>query len=563
MLTALSIRNVVLIEKLDLNFKKGLCVFTGETGAGKSILLDSLSLALGARADSALVRHGCDGLSVTAGFSVSLSHPVHQILVEHGLSVDNDDEIILKRMVSKEGKSRAFINDQPVSVALLKSVGDSLVEIHGQFASHHLLNPATHLGVLDAYGNLNDSDADCRRAYNMWQYKRSERDGAEQRLLQAQQEEAFLRDSIVDLRELNPVKGEEEQLSQKRATLMNGEKIIACLNGAYQLIADEGQGATHQIEQSLTQLNKANILSNDEFKEIETSVEQAAAALDDAVANLERATETFGDVSQLPEIDDRLFALRDMARKHHVGIDELPDLLGQFEQKLNSLEHGKDEVIALQKAEETARLEYIDCAGRLSVKRQETARKLDTNVAAELPDLKLSKASFLTQVTALPETQWNEKGMDKVTFLVSTNTGIPYAPIHKIASGGELARFMLALKVNLAAAEQIPTLIFDEVDTGIGGATADAVGQRLSRLADECQVLVVTHSPQVASYGENHYVVGKAEQDGKVVTNVRCVAKEEQLMEVARMLSGAEITQSGKQMAQELLNKSCKKNPNN
>lgn len=563
MLTALSIRNVVLIEKLDLEFQKGLCVFTGETGAGKSILLDSLSLALGARADSSLVRHGCDSLSVSAAFQVSLSHPVHQVLIEHGLSEDGQDEIILKRTVNKDGKGKAFINDQPVSAAMLKSIGDSLVEIHGQFASHHLLNPATHLGVLDAYGNLTETVAECRRAYKMWQYKKSLRDTAEQRLMQAEQEEVYLRDSIADLKELNPIVGEEEELVRKRAALMNGEKIMACLNTAYQLMADETHGATSQVDRALKQLEKADLLSGEKFRDMLMMVEQAENLLVDVVADLEQATQTWSDVSQLPFIDDRLFALKDMARKHHVPVADLTKLLSEFEQKLKALDGGRDEIVSLRKEEETARLDYIECAQKLSVERLSVAKKLDANVADELPALKLSKASFMTEIQELPAEQWDEKGIDKVLFLVSTNKGVPYAPIHKIASGGELARFMLALKVNLAAAEQLTTLIFDEVDTGIGGATAAAVGERLAKLSDDCQVLVVTHSPQVASYGDNHYVVGKAELNGVVITDVCEVIKQDRLMEVARMLSGVDITDSGKQMAQELLKKSCKKHRDN
>lgn len=560
MLSALSIRNVVLIEKLDLDFQKGLCVFTGETGAGKSILLDSLSLVLGARADSSLVRHGCDGLSVTASFSVSLAHPVLKVLLEQGLITDSEEDIILKRTVSKEGKSKAFINDQPVSVSLLKNIGDSLVEIHGQFASHHLLNPAVHLDVLDAYGHLTETVANCRRAYRMWQYKKSLRDDAEQRLMQAKQEETFLKDSIEDLRSLNPIEGEEEELTQKRAVLMNAEKIIAGLNTVYQLISDDSQGAMRQIGQALWQLDKINALSDGEFNDIFTLAEQSELALADATAGLERAMQNWGDVSQLPQIDDRLFALKDMARKHHVSVADLNGLLADFEQKLATLENGHNEIASLQKDEENARLTYIECAQKLSAERLKTAKNLDKAVASELPALKLSKASFLTQIQEVPSHEWNEHGIDKVVFMVSTNTGVPFAPIHKVASGGELSRFMLALKVNLAASERLSTLVFDEVDTGIGGATAAAVGERLAKLADECQVLVVTHSPQVAAFGAYHYVVGKSEQNKTVITHVKCIENDDRLMEIARMLSGAEITESGKQMAQELLAKSCKKN---
>ncbi len=563
MLTALSIRNVVLIEKLDLDFDKGLCVFTGETGAGKSILLDSLGLTLGVRADSSLVRHGCDNLSVSAAFSLAKIHPVWAVLAEQGIEADTQDDIILKRTVTKDGKSRAFINDQPVSATLLKTVGDALVEIHGQFASHRLLNPATHLGVLDAYGNLSDLVEVCQQAYHTWQQNKSVREDAEQRLTEAEQEETFLRDSIADLRQLNPQVHEEDELMQKRALLMNAEKIISGLNGAYQLLSDDGQGASARTGQALRQLEKVNALADDEFQNIVAVTEQAQTALVDAVAELEQAMQKWGDVSELPDIDDRLFALKDMARKHRVTVAELPALLSDFESKLSSLDGGRDEIIALRKAEDSARLVYIEQAQKLSDARQKTAEILDKKVAEELPALKLSKASFKTEIEQIPPHEWTANGMDKVVFLVSTNTGVPYAPIHKVASGGELARFMLALKVNLATAERLATLIFDEVDAGIGGAVADAVGERLARLSADCQVLVVTHSPQVAAYGAHHYVVGKSESNGRVITEVRPISDEARLMEVARMLSGATITESGKNMAQELLNKSCKKNLNN
>lgn len=555
MLSALSIRNVVLIEKLDLDFQRGLCVFTGETGAGKSILLDSLSLALGMRADSSLVRYGCDKLTVTAVFQVNPGHRVFCLLSEAGLDEPEESELILKRTVSCDGKSKAFINDQPVSVALLKNVGDALVEIHGQFASHHLLNPATHLGVLDAYGHLNETVDICRQSYQDWQQKQRDLNIATEQLQQAEQEENFLRDSISDLKSLNPLVGEEEELIQKRTALMNSEKIITCLNNAYQLIGQEGQGAASLSAQTMKYLDKANALSDNAFADLYATVEQAQTALSEAVSELESATQSWGDTSQLPLIDDRLFALKDMARKHHVSVSQLPELLQELESKLSLLDHGRDDIAVRQKQAEQARLAYITAAQKLSAERMRVAKQLDERVMQELPALKLGKAQFLTDIQEVPPHEWHENGIDKVVFMVSTNAGLPCAPIHKVASGGELARFMLALKVNLASSDDLTTLVFDEVDTGIGGATADAVGERLKRLSETTQVLVVTHSPQVASYGQHHYVVGKSEGNGTVLTSVRFVDGIERLNEVARMLSGAQITESSRQMAQELLEK--------
>lgn len=555
MLTSLSIRNVVLIEKLDLDFQKGLCVFTGETGAGKSILLDSLSLAVGARADSSLVRKGHSQLSVTASFSVPQNHYAHELLTSHDIEVG--DELILKRVVTADGKSKAYINGEPVGVGVLKTLGESLLEIHGQFASHHLLNPATHLTVLDSYGRLKKDVEAVRHAYGLWQELKSKRLACEEKLAAALKEEEFIRASIEELKELNPSPGEEEELTQKRTALMNVEKIMTALSAASQFMADETGGALIQITKALVQLEKANALSNNAFEESVDALTQAQEALNQSMSDLENKTADLNNEESLTTVDDRLFALKDVARKHRVTVAELPVLLDELEEKAGSLDKGQEQIISLKKQEEEARLNYKKMADTLSVKRKATAQKLNAAVAKELPDLKLSKASFMTQITSLTTDEGSDKGIDNVLFLVSTNAGTDFAPIHKIASGGELARFMLALKVNLAEAEEITTLIFDEVDTGIGGATADAVGKRLARLAHNCQVLVVTHSPQVAAYGAHHMVVGKKDKNGTVVTDVEILTHELRLLEVARMLSGAVVTESGRQMAQELLKKSC------
>lgn len=553
MLTSLSIRNVVLIEKLDLDFQKGLCVFTGETGAGKSILLDSLSLAVGARADSSLVRKGTLQLSVTACFCVPPSHPAQKILKAHDF--ETGDEIILKRIVTADGKSKAYINGEPVGVGMLKTVGETLLEIHGQFASHHLLNPATHLDVLDSYGRLKSDVVLMRRAYGEWQDCKKKRRTAEDALAAALKEEEFIRDSIDELRELNPQDGEEEELTQKRAALMNAEKIMGALSAAFGFMNDETNGANGQMAKALVQLEKADALSDGAFADVIEALTQAQEALNQSIGDLENKTADLNNEENLTSVDDRLFALKDVARKHRVSVAELPVLLNELEEKAGSLDKGQEEIITLKKQEEEARLAYKKQADALSAKRKVAAAKLNAAVAKELPDLKLSKASFMTQVTSGDIEDGSDKGIDTVLFLVSTNAGTDYAPIHKIASGGELARFMLALKVNLAEAEEIATLVFDEVDTGIGGATADAVGQRLAKLAQNCQVLVVTHSPQVASYGRHHMVVGKKDKDGGVVTEVDVVKDEQRLSEIARMLSGAVVTDSGRKMAEELLKK--------
>lgn len=557
MLLSLSIRNVVLIEKLDMNFERGLSVFTGETGAGKSILLDSLALALGGRADTKLIRHGADALSVSACFMLPLSHPAYLMLSEQGLPPD--EEIILRRTLTKDGKSKAFVNDQPISISFLKALGDTLVEIHGQFASHRLLNPAIHLDVLDSYGNLDSAMTNCRRAFIQWKYKQAERDKLEQSLMMAKEEEAFIRASVKELQQLAPKVGEEEELTAQRNRLMNAEKIIEQTQAAYLGLSEERSGVMSQLNSIYRHLEKANQLAQDQFKDILELVDGAQNTLSDALGQLESQMDDCESPEALTAIDDRLFALKDVARKHQVCINELPDLLKSFEKNLTELDTGDQAVIALRKEEEEARLDYVKCAQKLSKERLKTAKALDKAVNGELPALKLGKARFVTEVTELPEAEWSALGMNKVIFLAATNAGIPPAPIHKIASGGELNRFMLALKVILARAEAIPTIVFDEVDTGIGGATADAVGDRLSILAKTHQVLVVTHSPQVASYGLHHWTVVKNETEKGVLTLVNALDYEGRLAEIARMLSGAKVTESGRKMAKELLEKSCKK----
>ncbi len=555
MLVSLSVRNVVLIEKLDLTFHEGLSVFTGETGAGKSILLDSLSLVLGARADSSLVRYGTAQLSVSAAFRLADTHPVWALLAEQG--IDREDDLLIRRVVTADGKSKAFVNDQPVGVAFLKSVGDLLVEIHGQFASHRLLNPATHLGVLDMYGGLAPLVLACGSAYEIWRQQKAERLAAEAALEQAVKEEEFLRAAVADLEHLKPVKGEEAELVQQRTVLMNGEKIIESMNAAFQTLNGEDAGVAHQLAVAARCIERANQLTEGAFDAILTACDDAQERVAEAVSALESATEKWGDVDALPAIDDRLFHLRDMARRFQSTIDDLPDVLTRFKEQLVALEHGTDSIATLRKAEEKARLAYVSAARELSVKRHETAAQLDKLVARELPDLKLAKARFETHIVPMAQDDWNATGLDNVTFMVSTNAGVPVAPLNKVASGGELARFMLALKVNLAKAESIGTLVFDEVDSGVGGATAAAVGERLRRLGAEHQVLVVTHSPQVASFGRQHLTVAKGETDGCVTTRVTPLNTAERLQEIARMLSGAEITDTAREMAKELLGKAC------
>ena len=551
MIDSLSIRNVVLIDKLDLTFEKGLGVFTGETGAGKSILLDSLSLLLGARADSSLVRYGENQLSVAAEFS-AVSPEVISFLSEQGIECE-DGNILIRRVVTKDGKSKSFINDQNVSVSFLKAIGENLVEIHGQFSTHSLLNPSTHLFVLDTFGKLTNETSKTKDLWHQYQQAVKQTVAAREKLENATKQKEYLEQSLEDLEKLNPLEGEEESLVQKRTNLMNSEKILSSTSAAYQLLADEQNGIERQLSLAARHLEKASQYDEKSFTEIIDILDQAQNLLSDAEYKLEQITENFGDTSELPIIDDRLFSLRAAARRHQTSIDDLPNLIQRLKQELIAIDNADDTLKQLESQEKKLFKLFIEQAEKLSEKRKKAAAQLDEKVKTELPALKLEKAIFKTIVETKGLEEASETGLDVVSFTVSTNTGTPLAPLHKIASGGELSRFMLALKVNLAKQSALPTIVFDEIDSGVGGSTADAIGSRLNKLASDCQVLAVTHAPQVASYGIQHWTVSKSEKEGKIITSVQKLTSEERLKEIARMLSGDKITQTGLEMAKELL----------
>lgn len=550
MLQSLIIQDVVLIKRLNIEFHNGLCVLTGETGAGKSILLDSLGLAVGMRAESGLVRKGADQAQVTATFDLADNHPVHALLAEQGL--ESDCSLILRRIVTSDGRSRAFINDQPVSVGLLNHIGTHLIEIHGQFETHGLLNTATHRALLDSYAAVT---ADIEQAWNKWQVLKEELGSMQLQAEQARAQEDYLRQALEDIDELDPQPGEEEKLSALRDSLMNREQILEALNLAYHALnaendpAREAWSALHRI---------ADKLGN--------SGQEALAALDRAAAEIQEALSLIQSLSSdieesehdLGYIDDRLFALKAQARKHSCAIEELPEIRQKLAEQMSFIENTDEELAQQMKEVDQAREDYIRQASALSKRRKEAAHELDRNVKSELEPLKLGKALFLTAVEELPEKDWGPHGWDRVQFLVATNPGSEPAPLNKIASGGEMARFMLALRVVMAQGGEGKTLVFDEVDSGIGGATADAVGERLSRLTMTHQTLVVTHSPQVAARSRHHYIVHKDTEAGpeidEVVTNItyleEATARRE---EIARMLSGAKITTEARAAAEKLL----------
>lgn len=552
MLQSLSIRNVVLIDKLDLDFKSGLSVLTGETGAGKSILLDSLGLVLGNRAETSLIRQGEEKLGVTAIFEVKdKSNPLFALCEEYEIEVD--EELTIKRTLSRDGKGKIFVNDQPISAKLLKEIGKFLVEVHGQFDNQGLLNPANHRDVLDSFGGYKKQLSEAKEKYQIYKQARAVRIEAENNINKAKSDEEALRHWVEELEKINPENGEEEVLTQKRLELMNAEKIIESLNFAFGALT-QGADVASAIRLAQAALDKANHIVDGKYVEIVNLLDQALIDVTEVVNELESASENISlNQSELENIENRLFTLRSLARKHQVSVNELSETLQTFKSKLSSIELGEEGINILRRSEEQAKLNYISAANELSSKRKAAALQLDNLVMSELPPLKMEKAKFVTAIEKQDENNWGENGFDNVYFTVATNPNSPQGPINKIASGGELSRFMLALKVNLAQSSNVSTMIFDEVDAGVGGATAQAVGERLARLAKEVQVLVVTHSPQVASKGNNHFKVEKSTTDNVTTTTVRELADIERHEEIARMLAGEVITNEARAAARVLI----------
>lgn len=552
MLQSLSIRNVVLIDKLDLDFKSGLSVLTGETGAGKSILLDSLGLVLGNRAETSLIRQGEDKLSVTAQFSLQKQTPALRALLDE-YEIEADDELLIKRSLTRDGKGKIFINDQPAGAKLLKEIGKYLVEVHGQFDNQGLLNPANHLDVLDAYGAYKPLAERTAAAFAAYKKARAARQEAEKNIARAKEDEENLRHWVDELEKMNPRPDEEDELGKKRQEMMNAEKIIDSLNYAYGALTERAdvQGA---IRSAQSAMDKANTLVDGRYQTIIDMLDQALIDISETVNELEEVSHNVSlNQNELENIEERLYALRGLARKHNVAVSDLPQTLADFRNRLSTIELGEEGIAALRKAEDIAKLDYVKAANELSSARQAAALQLDNKVMSELPPLKMEKARFVTVVEKTDESGWSEKGFNNVYFTVATNPNSPQGPLNKIASGGELARFMLALKVNLAQSSSVATMIFDEVDAGVGGATAQAVGERLARLARDVQVLVVTHSPQVAACGNNHFKVEKSTADNVTTTTVRELTKIEKSEEIARMLAGEVITDAARAAAKVLM----------
>jgi DNA repair protein RecN (Recombination protein N) len=552
MLTRLSIRDIVLIDRLDIDFGRGLSALTGETGAGKSILLDAFALALGARGDAGLVRNGAELGQVTAVFETDRGHPVGSILAANDIATG--DELILRRVQLADGRTRASINDQPVSVQVLKAVGVALVEIHGQHDERALTDAAAHRLLLDAHGGLEPQAAEVTR---LWAGQRAAREALEQHragVERTRREAEWLAHANDELTRLKPQPGEELALAERRTTMMQAEKVAGDLRDAHETVAGAHSPAPN-LAAAIRRLERRQVQAPALMEPVVRALDAALSAVEDARAHLETALAAADhDPRELERIEERLFALRAAARKYNVPADDLAALAERYAGELPALEAGVGRLAGLEQAAREAEARYRAAALALSDARRRTAQALDGAVAKELRPLKLERARFVTEIASDPD-GGGPDGFDRVEFWVQTNPGTRPGPLMRVASGGELARFLLALKVALADRGSAPTLVFDEIDTGVGGAVADAIGLRLARLASRVQVLAVTHAPQVAARADRHYLIAKdARERGKrVATRVTKMEADHRREEIARMLAGAEITEEARAAAERLI----------
>jgi DNA repair protein RecN (Recombination protein N) len=552
MLARLSIRDIVLIDRLDIDFTSGLSVLTGETGAGKSILLDAFALALGARGDVALVRQGAEQGQVTAAFELRSGHPAAALMVANDIPAE--DELILRRVQFADGRTRAFVNDQPVSAQTLKALGAALVEIHGQHDERALVDMATHRRLLDAFGGLEGKAGEVERLWEALRAREHEMATLRAEVERAQREADFLRHAVEELQRLAPEPAEETALADRRAAMMQAEKVAGDLRDAHEAVAGAASPVP-ALSAALRRLERRTAQAPALIEPAVKALDAALTALDDARGQLDQALRAADhDPRELERIEERLFALRAAARKYTVPVDGLNALAARYAADLGLIDAGAERLAALESAAREADEQYRKAAMALSQARKAAAAKLDGAVNGELKPLKLERAKFMTEMVTEPD-GGGPHGIDRIEFWVQTNPGTRPGPLMKVASGGELARFLLALKVALADRGSAPTLVFDEVDTGVGGAVADAIGVRLARLGRRAQVVAVTHAPQVAARADRHYLISKSALDkGKrVATRVAELAADKRREEIARMLAGAEITAEARAAAERLI----------
>ena len=551
MLARLSIRDIVLIDRLDIDFGSGLAALTGETGAGKSILLDAFALALGARGDTAMVREGAEQGQVIAAFDLANDHPARRLLAENDLGGD-DDALIVRRVQFADGRTRAFINDQPVSVQVLRALGAALVEIHGQHDERAFVDATTHRALLDAYGDL---EGDAAVAARLWDERRARESAVAAHRAEVERlsrEAEWLRHAVDELTRLAPETGEETMLAARRTTMMQAERVAEDLRATHDNVSGP-QSPVPALSTAVRRLERRAAQAPALIEPVVKALDAALTALDDASNHLERALQVANyDPNELERIEERLFALRAAGRKHNVQVDELAALGRRYQSDLTLIDASAERLAALEQEARAAAARYREAAEELSAARRGAGQKLDKAVNAELKPLKLERAQFSTQIDSEGE---GPNGLDRVEFWVRTNPGTRPGPLMKVASGGELARFLLALKVVLADRGSAPTLIFDEIDTGVGGAVADAIGVRLARLASGVQVIAVTHAPQVAARADRHYLItkGALSKGKRVATRVAELEAERRREEIARMLAGAEITAEARAAAERLI----------
>ena len=561
MLESLSINNIVLIDRLNIELSKGLCVLTGETGSGKSILLDALGLVIGYRSNSRLLRNGEEKGSVIATFDINNNQKCKKLLDE--LDIEYDDKIIIRRVLFDDGRSKAFINDVQITQSFLQNVGETLVEIHGQNEQIGLLNSSLHRGILDEFGNLTEKQNIVASIFEEMKNAKNKLEDLKKQKDDTEREQDYLRHIINEIESLNIQQGEEQELSDKRILLMNKEKVLNVLNEVQNSL--EGQGG-NSVEKSISSAQHTlsrgiglgeNLIENDKnaFSEIVDNLELASENISEALYKINKIFDNLGfDGNTLESVEERLFAIRGLARKLNIQPDMILDLKIELEKKLELLDNQEIFMSDLEKELTNLKNKFIKEAKELSNLRKETAKKLSKELMQELIPLKMEKTSFDVEFKELDENNWNKYGIDSVKFIASTNPGMPMGELSKIASGGELSRFMLALKVVLSQINSVPTMIFDEIDTGISGAVAEAVGERLKKLAEHLQVLVVTHQAQVASKGNYHIKVRKQQDNDKTTTIVDILNKEERIKEVARLFSGEIITDEALKVAEKMMN---------
>ena len=550
MLVELSIRDFILIDRLDLSFNDGLTVLSGETGAGKSILLDALSLAIGGRGETGFIRHKKDQAVVTASFEIKNHEVLESFLkqIEVDFQEIEQDGLILRRVLKREGSSRAFLNDRPISVSALKEIGELLVEIQGQFDAHGLMRPSSHKQFLDLFANHPALLKVVGEKFLYWEKCKNRFEAAKLELKQSTEEQEFLEFSLNELEALSIKDNEEEELVQLRSSLINAERNIELINSSIGYLSGE-KGAAIILSNVQRSLDRISI----KIPSVVEAIDRAIVELNESENTLARiADEMNSDETRLEEIEVRLAEIRSLARKHGVPSTKLPKLAEEIRMKLKKIKSDDNTIQDLEKEVSDSKVAFQDLATELSESRKKHGKRLEKAVTSELPEMKLDKASFIVHSTTADESNWNIHGCDEIKFLISTNRGSTPGPLNKIASGGERSRLLLALRAALSTIDSVPTLIFDEVDAGVGGAVSSAVGKRLKKLGVNQQILVVTHSPQVAALGKHHWQISKSDEVEPKTTATQ-LAKDERVEEIGRMLSGEKITAEARLAAIKLM----------